>query len=65
MPARRHLRRLHHTGPDTERHSHAERDPDTVGHPDTHAEQHAQRDPDTVRYPVGHTDTDTDTLRAR
>ena len=30
MPARRHLRRLHHTGPDTERHPHAERDPDTL-----------------------------------
>ena len=49
MPARRHLRGLHHTSPHTLRQPH----PDPVGHPNTHAKRHAQRDPDP------------DTLRAR
>ena len=49
MPARRHLRGLHHTSPHTLRQPHT----NPVGHPNTHAKRHAQRDPDP------------DTLRAR
>ena len=45
MPARRHLRGLHHTSPHTLRQPHT----NPVGHPNTHAKRHAQRDPDTLR----------------
>ena len=46
MPARRHLRGLHHTSPHTLRQPHT----NPIGHPtNTHAKRHAQRDPDTLR----------------
>ena len=65
MPARRHLRGLHHTSPHTLRQPHT----NPIGHPNTHAKRHAQRDPDTLRarprrnrrkrQPLQHPNTDT------